>query len=188
MGRFKIFCIVLVSLVIFANAGFAIMVEYDLNRLVGESSDIVTGKVVKVESHTPGSISDIVTDVTIGIGGAIKGEAKESITARYPGGQITFSDGTGIGLHISDTPRFEQGEEVLLFLNKEQKELQYRITANYQGKFTLITDKVSGRKTALADSKILVDPQTLKTKEVKAFKVPLEDLIAKIKEIAAKTK
>ena len=65
--REKRFCAFIIVFLFSAMAGlsaFAIMVEYDLDRLVGESTDIVTGKVTGKISHYTKDKSTIVTDVT----------------------------------------------------------------------------------------------------------------------------
>lgn len=164
----------------------ALMVEYDLDRLVKESTDIVTGKVIKKDSHWTKDKTGIVTDVTIEIEKAIKGKAEKAIVVQHPGGAITKSDGTGIGMGRSDTPSFEVDEEVLLFLHKEKEADIFKVTADFQGKFSIIKDKDSDKKMVKGAPKILADPKTLKLREVKEYQVPLEDFVAKVEEIVKK--
>ena len=164
----------------------ALMVEYDLDKLVKESTDIITGKVVETASHWNKDKTAIVTDVTIKIDKAVKGKAEKSIIVQYPGGEITKSDGTGIGMGQSDTPKFDVDEEVLLFVQKEKGIDIFKVTANFQGKFSIIKDKESGKKMIKGAPKILAHPKTMKIREVKEYKVPLEDFVTRVKEIINK--
>ncbi len=164
----------------------ALMVEYNLDKLVKESTDIITGKVVERGSHWNKDKTAILTDVTIKIDKAIKGKAEKSIIVQYPGGEITKSDGTGIGMGRSDTPKFDVDEEVLLFLKKAEEGDMFKVTANFQGKFSVIEDKESGKKMIKGAPKILADPKTMKIREVKEYKVALEDFMTRVKEIINK--
>ena len=167
---------------------FGIMLEYNLERLVQESTDIVSGKVIGKICHWNETKTAIYTDVTIRIDKAVKGQAKNSIIVQHPGGAITNSDGTGIGMGHSDAPKFKIDEEVFLFLARDQKADLFKVTANFQGKFTLVTDKVTGKKMVESGAKILVHPETLKAREVQAYQVPLDDLIAGISQLMEKQK
>jgi hypothetical protein len=161
----------------------ALMVEYDLNRLVKESSDVVTGKVVKKESHWTDDKRLIVTDVTIAVDSTIKGKVEKTIIVQHPGGAITNPDGTGQGMSRDDMPEFAVDEDVLLFLNKKTEEKVYKVTANSQGKFKIVKDKATGKQMVESPSKILADPKSLKLKEAKEYKVPLADIVARVKKI-----
>jgi len=163
-----------------AMSAFGIMVEYSLKKLTMESTDIVSGKVTGKVCHWNEAKTQIVTDVTVKIDKAVKGQSKDSIIVQYPGGSITNSDGTGIGMGRSDTPEFSVDEEVFLFLAKDQKSGLFKVTADFQGKFKLVTDKASGKKMVESGAKVLVSPETMKARDVQAYKVPLDDLIARI--------
>jgi hypothetical protein len=163
-----------------AMSAFGIMVEYTLKNLTMESTDIVSGKVTGKASHWNEAKTQIVTDVTVKIDKAVKGQAKDSIIVQYPGGAITNSDGTGIGMGRSETPECGLDEEVFLFLAKDQKSGLFKVTADFQGKFKLVTDKATGKKMVESGAKVLVSPETMKAREVQAYQVPLDDLIARI--------
>ena len=162
------------------------MVEQDLDKLVKESTDVITGKVVEKTSHWNKDKTAIVTDVTIKIDKAIKGKAKESITLQYPGGAVTESDGSGVGMGRSDTPRFDVDEEVLVFLQKAEESDMFKVTADFQGKFSIIKDEENAKKMIKGSAKILAHPETLEIREVKEFQVPLDDFVKKVEEIIKK--
>ncbi len=171
---------------ILSLSAFGLMVEISLEKLVQDSTDIVTGKVTNKSCKWNEAKTQIVTDVTVTISQAIKGAARDSIVIEFPGGAITNPDGTGIGMGRSDTPKFEPNEEVFVFLAKDAKTGLFKLTGEFQGKFSVITDKATGKKLVESGAKILVSPDTLKAREVKAFQAPVEDLVAKIKQIMEK--
>ena len=180
------YCLIAFLFVITTLSCQALMVEYDLDKLVKESTDIITGKVVEKASHWNKDKTAIVTDVTIKIDKAVKGKAEKSITVQYPGGAIPKRDGTGVGMGRSDTPRFDVDEEVFLFLQKEKEIDIFKVTASFQGKFSIIKDKESAKKMIKGAAKILADPETLKIREVKEYEVLLEDFVKNVEEIINK--
>ena len=180
------YCLIAFFFVITILSCQALMVEYDLDKLVKESTDIITGKVVEKASHWNKDKTAIVTDITIKIDKAVKGKAEKSITVQYAGGAIPKSDGTGVGMGQSDTPRFDVDEEVFLFLQKEKEIDIFKVTARFQGKFSIIKDKESAKKMIKGAAKMLADPETLEIREVKEYRVQLEDFEAKVKEIIKK--
>ena len=163
----------------------ALMVEYDLDRLVNESTDIVTGKVTQKESKWNEDKTIIFTEVTVKVTEAIKGQDKESLIVQYPGGQITGSDGKGIGMGRSDQPRFQVGENIMLFLHKDETKQAFKVTGQFQGKFDLAKDPETKEVFVKSPSKVLAHPDTLKVREVGEYKVPLKDLKLRIKDIIA---
>jgi hypothetical protein len=161
----------------------ALMIEYDLNRLVAESTDVITGEVIKKESIWNEKKTVILTDVTLNVTETVKGEKKETIFVRYPGGNITSSDGTGIGMGRSDQPRFQVGEHVMLFLNKHKEDKTMKITGQFQGKFIISQEPVTKEYLVTSPSKVLAHPETLKTRKTDEFTVPLSIMKKRIKEI-----
>lgn len=166
----------------------ALMIEYDLNQLVKESSDIIIGKVTDKKSEWNENKTKIFTEVTINVNEAVKGDAAGTIKIKFKGGQVTNPDGTGVGMGVSDTPKFDINEEVFVFLQNEKDAKIFKVTANYQGKFSITKDEKTGEKIIKSVAKTLVNPETNKTKDVEEFSVPLKDFSAKVKEIADKEK
>ena len=61
-------------------------------------------------------------------------------------------------------PRFSKDEDVLLFVKKDKRDLDYKVFNGEDGKMTLYTDKKTGEKMTSSNKKI----STLK-KEIKNY-------------------
>jgi len=126
----------LAFLVLFALVGTALaeVEEMDLADLIGKASTILQGKVSKVEPHWNEDQTVIYTSVTVSVGGYLKGgTAAREITIEIPGGTVGE-----IGLWVSDTPTFEEDQEVILFLREEY----FQVVGWFQGKYTIVDDVV----------------------------------------------
>ncbi|MBW6464563.1 MAG: matrixin family metalloprotease, partial [Firmicutes bacterium] len=125
----------------------ALTVKMDLEDLSRESDLIITGKVFSKVSQWDLENGNIYTTININVDDIFKGEGTPlSINVIVPGGQVD-----GITQIVSDTPTFEHGEEVILFLNKKPwydlsfQKLEphfYELCGNFQGKFKITGDKV----------------------------------------------
>ncbi len=106
------------------------------SELVAQADRIVVAQVIDLTSHWDKEKVSIVTTVTLEIRESLKGkEEANTIQVEIPGGQID-----GLILEVSDTPSFIPGEEVVLFLQAEG----FPIVGWFQGKFTLVNDRVQG--------------------------------------------
>jgi len=102
-----------------------LMKKMELSQLTARADLIVVGQVKEIESRwDPGET--IFTYVTIGVEQSEKGSSGAEVTLRFPGGEVGE-----IGLWVSDSPVFQKGEKVKLFL--KGKEI-YDIVGLYQGK------------------------------------------------------
>ncbi len=141
--------------------GTALMVEKTMEELTYEADSILIGEVTGMESRWNEDRTLIYTYVTISPRDYVKklsnmGESEE-ITVKIRGGEVD-----GIGLRVSDTPEFREGEEVFLFLKKERPTI-FRVAGLFQGKYTV----EDGR----AKNKVL------------GREIPLDILVSQIKEI-----
>jgi uncharacterized protein YneR len=101
------------------------MEKMDTAELTNRSDLIVIGEVKNIESHwNPGET--IFTYVTVAVEKTLKGNQKELVTLRFPGGEVGE-----IGLWFSDSPEFSMGEKVKLFLKGKEV---FEIVGLYQGK------------------------------------------------------
>jgi len=112
----------------------------NLKNLTHKSEIILTGKVHEKESNWNKNKTMIYTDVTIEVDEYIKGQNSEkSITVRHPGGEVGE-----IGELYTHMPRFNDAEEVLLFVKKDRSENNYKIVDGENGKLSILTDKQNG--------------------------------------------
>ncbi|MBF0337084.1 MAG: hypothetical protein HQL05_04560 [Nitrospirae bacterium] len=90
-----------------------VMIGLTNEELTRQSSLVVMGNVVDKQSFWNTEGTTIYTGVTINVKEVVRGETSpETITVRYEGGEIG-----DVGLRVSDTPQFEKGEDVLVFLS-----------------------------------------------------------------------
>ena len=113
----------------------ALMVEKDIEQLTQEADLILTGRVKSIESGWNEERTLIYTYVTISVeeeAKALSGQEQvDEIIVRVRGGEVG-----DIGLRVSDTPQFREGEEVFLFLRMEDMPL-FSVTGLFQGKYTI---------------------------------------------------
>jgi hypothetical protein len=100
-----------------------------LEQLTTQAAYILVGQVTIVVSHEEGD-GKIYTVVTLSVEQVIKGESEPTVAIVVPGGQVN-----GQQLWVEDSPRFAQGERVLLFL--ENTGVNLSVVGGVQGKFTI---------------------------------------------------
>ncbi len=119
----------------FAPQASALMVRKSIEELTSEADSILIGKVKKMESRWNEEKTLIYTYVTISVKEHTKtlsgmAEVKE-VVVRVRGGEVG-----DIGLKVSDTPQFREGEEVFLFLRMEKMPL-FSVAGLFQGKYSI---------------------------------------------------
>jgi hypothetical protein len=103
---------------------------------------IITGKVVEQNSSWNENNTRIYTQATIRVEEYLKGSNNSgSIIVSYPGGEVGE-----VGELYSHMPRFEDQEEVLVFLKKDEKSKRYKVFNGENGKINVITDPRTGEK------------------------------------------
>ena len=104
----------------------------------------VVGTVTDMKSYRavwPGLGTMTFTDVTLTITDVWKGEVDSShLVLQVPGGKNR--DGTV--LHVSEAPRFELGEKVLVFVHKKNR--RHWVYGWEQGKYRVLAERVVGRR------------------------------------------
>jgi len=119
----------------FVTQGSALVIKKSVEELTYEADAILIGEVEDIESRWNKERTLIYTYVSVSVTEYIKrileiGEPKE-ITVKVPGGEVG-----DIGLKVSDTPEFREGEEVFLFLRIEELPI-FRIAGLFQGKYII---------------------------------------------------
>lgn len=110
----------------------------DLNQLTQESEGIVIGTVAKTES-TYGFNKSIYTFVTFNNLEEVKGRVKgPELTLRLEGGRVDKDI-----LEIDGSPRFQNGERVMLFVRGNGK-AKVPLVGWTQGVFKIVKDDISG--------------------------------------------
>jgi hypothetical protein len=134
------------SMVLIMSAGaFASLVYMDTAELADESDLIVVGKVDGIESFygTDGFIYSrayvIVDDIVLG------DDRTDAVEVVYPGGIVD-----GVGMATSISPVFDEGMEVVLFLQIDD-EGEFVLTNHSASKFTIEDGIVVEEGIPLAD-------------------------------------
>ena len=123
--------------------GFGLVIRKSLEELTCDADCIVIGKVEQMDSRWNQERTQIYTYVIVSVRQYIKslpeiGKPKE-IIIKIMGGEVG-----DIGLKISDTPEFAQGEEVFLFVKIEKLPI-FRVAGLFQGKYTVEEGKVKNK-------------------------------------------
>jgi hypothetical protein len=140
--HFKFFFLILFALSLHLTV-FAEDEASKLKKLSKNSEVIITGKVMYKESSWNKSKSRIYTRTTVQVDEYLKGSNSESsIDIISPGGEVGE-----VGEIYSHMPRFEDDEEVLVFLKKDAKISEYKVLNGEEGKITILSDAKSKKKT-----------------------------------------
>jgi len=127
------FLAVLLLVGFLASTGRTLMIRFNLKDLVTNSDLVLQAKTESIRYAWNEDHTTIFTYVTLSLKEPIVGSTKDNlITVSYPGGQIGE-----IRMELEDTPTFQTGEEVIVFLGKKNDNGVRRVFGNFQGKFTI---------------------------------------------------
>jgi len=173
--------LVALGLTLWAPASLATQViGLDLTGLTHGSDAILVGKVVRSHSRWTSDQRLIVTEVELEVGESLKGAAEERVVILQPGGVVG-----DIGQQVAGLARFEVGDEVLVFLEKQGRRT-FQVTGLAQGKFRVQRSSDQKQTWALPDDvaeAALVDPLTRAPMRSPLRPMPLQDLKARIAEL-----
>jgi len=97
---------------------------------------IITGKVSHNKAGWNENKTRIYTKTTVQVKEYIKGQNNGSyMEIMSPGGEVGE-----VGELYTHMPRFEDNEEVLVFLKQDGKNKQYKVLSGEEGKITVVTD------------------------------------------------
>ena len=130
-------CLFICYVVIFiASSVAALMIPLSTKELTDKSELVIRGKVEDVRGIWSKQKDVIVTQVTISIDKIYKGVCdEEKVIIEFDGGEV---DGVGFG--VSDSAKFNQGEEVLVFLKPAESKVKgmvFNIVGDAQGKYDI---------------------------------------------------
>ena len=124
-------CLALLSLAPLANA--TIIVPMSIEEMVVEAAAIVQGKVLARQSAWDAQHRRIYTFTEIQVVDRMFGQMPERIVVRTLGGAVGE-----VGMRVSGTPEFADGEDVVLFLRADPLERQhFQVIGMSQGKYRL---------------------------------------------------
>ena len=131
-------------------AYFAQQLATELKELTGRAEVILTGKVTQQASSWNEDKTRIYTRATIEVDEYIKGNSTgNTVTVKYLGGEVGE-----IGEKYSHMPRFEDKEEVLVFLKRDEKSTNYKVFNGENGKISVINDPKTGERVTTSNVQI----------------------------------
>jgi len=130
-------------------------------KVLSEKADLILiGKVSERNSRWNKDNTKIYTDVSINVDEYLKGNGiNDRIIVTTLGGEVGE-----VGEFYTHIPRFINEEDVLIFLEQDQKDMSYRVLNGEDGKLTLYKDNITGEKITSSHTKI----SSLKT-EIKNY-------------------
>lgn len=131
-----------------AGESDALMIPMSVEELAVQAQRIVHGRVVRQESAWNDARTAIYTDVTLAVEQTAVGARAAELTFRIDGGAVD-----GIGMATSNDPRFEDGQELVVFL--EGRAGKERLVSHSQGAFEVSQGKVAGRGAGLSVADLL---------------------------------
>jgi hypothetical protein len=119
----------------------ALMLQLSLADLSSGADAIIVGTVLDLSSRWNSDHTRINTSVILSIEESLKSSlsANGQVTVSVPGGTVD-----GITEQDSDSPTFALGEKTVVFL-KQNSESQFEVYGQFQGKFSVVNDKVNGQ-------------------------------------------
>ena len=132
----------MVIVVGFYFTSYAQLASSEVESMSKNADLIITGKVVEQNSNWNENRTRIYTQATIQVEDYLKGSNNGgAIIVSYPGGEVGE-----VGELYSHMPKFEDQEEVLVFLKKDEKSTSYKVLNGEDGKINVITDPKTGEK------------------------------------------
>jgi hypothetical protein len=130
-----------------AGVSFGTMRKLELKELTAQATHVITGTVLSVVSGWTPERS-IETKVRVAVDRCLMGApGLGAVELAIPGGEVG-----GLGLAVSDMPKFVEGTRVLLFLAMGDTR-PARVVGLHQGKFTLKQGRIA--ENGLAEDEFL---------------------------------
>ncbi len=125
--------------------------EISMLKTLSNGADVIaTGKVAKLKSSWNKDKTRIYTETTLHVDEYIKGNSNgNTVTITYPGGEVG-----SVGELYTHMPRFENNEEVLVFLKKEKNDAAYKVFEGEEGKIRVLNDSKTGEKITSSNVRI----------------------------------
>jgi len=129
---------------------FAQLASSEVESMSKNADVIITGKVIQQNSSWNENKTRIYTQATIQVEEYLKGNNNgNSLVITYPGGEVGE-----IGEMYSHMPRFEDNEEILVFLKKDTNSTDYKVYNGENGKISVISDPQTGEKVTTSNVQI----------------------------------
>jgi hypothetical protein len=173
----------ILSLLFFAVPASATTLQHvDTRELVRSSQEIVVGQVDDARSYWNENHTKILTDVTVRVTSALKGNTVDRLTLTELGGEVD-----GIRYDIPGCPVFRPGEEALFFVWRDSHG-RAQVNGLAQGKFEIRRDAAGTAFVQRATTGFAVrDARTLRPLAAgqPAPRIALEEMVREIRRAMA---
>jgi hypothetical protein len=140
----------IVIIIGFYSTSFAQLTSSGVENMSKNADLILTGNVVEQNSSWNENNTRIYTQATIRVEEYLKGSNNSGLViVSYLGGEVG-----DVGEMYSHMPRFENNEEVLVFLKKDDKNTNYKVFNGEEGKINVIIDPKTGEKVTTSNVQI----------------------------------
>jgi galactitol-specific phosphotransferase system IIB component len=150
----------MIIVISFYSNSYAQLASSEVETMSKNADVIITGKVTQQSASWNENKTRIYTQATIQVDEYLKGNSNgSSLVVIYPGGEVG-----DVGEMYSHMPRFENNEDVLVFLKKDDKSSNYKVFNGENGKISVISDPQTGEKVTTSNLKV----NSLKT-QIKSY-------------------
>lgn len=150
--RWKVSCLLLLAIAATCVASHVASSQskaISTEELTRRADIVAVGKVSSQRSEWNSDRTRIITHVTVAIDQYLKGnQGQGTLTVTVPGGEVG-----GVGEVYSHAAKFQNNEAVVVFAERDQRGA-LRVTAGEQGKLTITTEKVTGKR-LVGDAQLL---------------------------------
>ena len=152
------FNFILLPLVFLLGSGYSVFAQNTvaekemakIEKLARGADVIVTGKVTERKSNWNENKTRIYTRATLRVDEYIKGDRNgDVVEVTYPGGEVGE-----VGEIYSHMPRFEENEEVLVFLKKDKQLKGFKVFDGEEGKISVVRDIKSNEKISRSSNSV----------------------------------
>ncbi len=140
----------MIVVISFYGTSYAQLASSEVETMSKNADVIITGKVTQQNSSWNENKTRIYTQATIQVEEYLKGNSNgSSLIVIYPGGEVG-----DVGEMYSHMPKFQDDEEVLVFLKKDEKTSNYKVFNGEEGKINVIMDPKTGEKVTTSNVQI----------------------------------
>ena len=134
----------------FSLASYAQKESSEIKKLAKGADVILTGKVKQKKSSWNADKTRIYTKTTLEVDEYLKGNNNgKSVEITSPGGEVD-----DVGELYTHMPKFEENEEVLVFLKKDKKNNGYKVMNGEDGKISVLNDVKTKEKVTSSNVQI----------------------------------
>jgi hypothetical protein len=152
------FNFIMLPIIFLLGSGFSVFAQNTvaekemakIEKLARGADVIVTAKVTERKSNWNENKTRIYTRATLRVDEYIKGNGNgDVVEVTYPGGEVGE-----VGEIYSHMPRFEENEEVLVFLKKDKQLKGFKVFDGEEGKISVVRDIKSNEKISRSSNSV----------------------------------